>query len=100
MKKNWKLSYELLGYVIRCSSNLTATWTKEGHHYSGIVQISDQDIVGMWVEPPVFEHWDVLDPRWKFIAADEDGALCVYTEACQSMKEILGEWLSTSLRDL
>ena len=70
-----EVNYELLGYVIRCSSNLTATWTKEGHHYSGIVEISDQDIIGMWVEPPVFEHWNVLDPKWQFIV-DENGDIC------------------------
>lgn len=78
-EKELEVDYELQGYVIRSSSNLTTTWTKEGYIYSGSVEASNQDIIGMWVEPPVFKHWNVLDPRWQFIAADEDGDICVYT---------------------
>lgn len=77
-EKELKVDYELLGYTIWCS-NLVTTWTKEGRFYTSSVEDSGQDIVGMWVEPPVFEHWNILDPRWKFIAADESGDICVYT---------------------
>ena len=77
-EKELEVSHELHGFVIS-DSNYPTTWTKEGHFFSEIAKTSYQDIIGMWVDPPVFEHWNVLDPRWQFIAANEDGSICVYT---------------------
>lgn len=73
--------YPLFGYREGAGKWDTDTWTASGKFCLGSdpEHGSDHDIVGMWVEPAVFDHWDALDPKWKFIAADDDGSICVFT---------------------
>lgn len=71
--------FPLLGCMRVKFSYRTVGWTREGRNFSSSTLESDFDIVGMWIEPAVFNHWDALDPKWKFIAADEDGSICVFT---------------------
>ena len=72
-------SYPLQGNMKYRFNHHPVVWTKAGRNYSEPAAVSDYDIVGMWIEPAVFNHWDALDPKWKFIAADEDGSICVFT---------------------
>lgn len=69
-----KLLRPLIGFM--CSGD-TEAWSLQGGYLNDFT--SEYDIVGMWIEPAVFNHWDALDPKWKFIAADEDGSICVFT---------------------
>ena len=69
--------YPLQGYLEGADKYATATWKADGHCYSNLG--TESDIVGMWIEPAVFNHWDALEPKWKFIAADEDGDVYVFT---------------------
>ena len=71
--------YPLSGYCEGAEKYVSATWTEDGHAYSNPGMESDGDIVSMWIEPAVFNHWDALNPKWKFIAADEDGDVYVFT---------------------
>ena len=72
-------SYPLQGYMKYRFNHLPVVWAKTGRYFSEPAIESDFDIVGMWVEPAVFNHWDALEPKWKYIAADEDGSICVFT---------------------
>ena len=72
-------SYPLQGYMKYRFNHLPVVWAKTGRYFSEPAIESDFDIVGMWVEPAVFNHWDALEPKWKYIAADESGDVCVFT---------------------
>lgn len=71
--------YPLCGYREGTDKYVSATWTADGHSYSNPGARGDCDIVSMWNESAVFNHWDALEPKWKYIAADEDGDVCVFT---------------------
>ena len=71
--------YPLFGYLEGTDRYDAVTWAADGHSYSTGTGGHADDIVGMWVEPAVFNHWDALEPKWKYIAADESGDVCVFT---------------------
>lgn len=53
-----------------------------------------RDIVGM-APTAVFNHWDVVDPKWKCIAADKDGDVYLYqTRPVENL--LKGEWVGSS----
>lgn len=61
----------LLGFFVRGGSLGLGQWAECGKHYWSDGE-SDYDIVGMWVEPPVFEHWGLLRDDIKYLAKDRD----------------------------
>lgn len=74
------IGYSLWGYTEKDHRYNPITWSKDGHfHLISTTTETPEDIVGMWIEPAVFNHWDALDPKWKYIAADENGEVCVFT---------------------
>lgn len=62
----------LIGYKVRGGAVDALQWTESGRYYWD-EEVSSLDIVGMWVEPLVFEHWDLLNEDIKYLAKDGDG---------------------------
>ena len=62
----------LSGFFVRGGSLGVGQWDKLGGNYWSIGE-SAYDIVGMWIEPPKFEYWDLLNEYIKYIAKDNDG---------------------------
>lgn len=75
-----KVEYPIVALVTYDNGRMfTSNFTEEGHEYE---DCDGNNIVSMWVEPtPVFNHWDAVDPKWKFIAADPDGTINLYRVA-------------------
>lgn len=81
-----KTNYPLIGYA-----GLVVGWTGEGCFLRG--RDSILDIVGMWSEPLIFEHWDLLHPELKWIAKDLDGSWYAYPEKPERFQiGWSGEW--------
>lgn len=65
-----KTSYPLIGYVAdgKAEGNIMS-WTEDGRVFWDR-EGSVGDIDGMWSEPLVFKHWDLLKEDIKFLAKD------------------------------
>lgn len=82
----------LVGYVVRRGMADQFQWMEGGHYWSD--GESEYDIVGMWVEPIVFDHWHILIEDVKYLAKDRDGDWIGYGEK-PSKEE--GIWAAQSL---
>lgn len=65
-------SYPLMGCIVGEGKIVFEQWSEGGRLY-GDKGESEYDIVGMWVEPLVFEHWSLLSEDIKYLAKDGDG---------------------------
>lgn len=61
--------YPLVGFV---NGQPLIRYTLDGSPSCGLFSSEDLTIKGMYVEPAQFSAWDVIDEKWRFIAADED----------------------------
>ena len=67
MEQDVKSAHPLSGYTYKGAA---LNWTESGRYYESTDSVAD--IVGMWVEPPVFEHWGLLREDIKYLAKDRD----------------------------
>ena len=65
------VSRPLIGYRLSRGTVVFIQWTECGL-YSWSKGESEHDIVGMWVEPLVFEHWDLLHEDIKYLVKDDN----------------------------
>ena len=68
-----KTNYPLIGYIAdgKTEGNIMS-WTEDGRCF-WYQEDSLSNIAGMWVEPLVFEHWDLLNKDIKYLAKDSNG---------------------------
>lgn len=62
----------LMGFYLIGDSFGVGKWAECGANYWSIGE-TDYEIVGMWIEPPKFEYWHLLNEDIKYIAKDSDG---------------------------
>lgn len=63
------LNYPLAAFV---NGNAVIRYTLDGTPSCGFLTQDNLTIKGMYVEPAQFSAWDVIDKKWKYVAADED----------------------------
>lgn len=67
-----KTNYPLIGYVADGKTEgYVMSWTEDGRCFWDQEE-SVSNIVGMWSEPLVFEHWGLLRDDIKYLAKDRD----------------------------
>ena len=71
--------HPLTGYGVKGSEGDILTWTEDGYFLEDKEE-SGFDIAGVWTEPLVFEHWDLLCDDIKYLAKDGDGDWYGYRE--------------------
>lgn len=85
--------FPILGVVVDRAENGQADcteWRENGHaSYKGF---TPWDIVGMWVDPVEFKHWDAILPNIKFLAKDENGSWFGYTSEPTLVVGDEGKW--------
>lgn len=74
-----KTDYPMIGYVEEGGTVDIMLWTEDGHEHVYKVK-SEYDIVDMWSEPLVFEHWGLLREDIKYLAKDADERWFGYSE--------------------
>lgn len=75
MEQDVKTVHPLSGYTYKGAA---LNWNESGLYY-GPTSDSVADIVGMWVEPIVFKHWNLLREDIRYLAKDANGRWFGYT---------------------